>query len=160
MAAFALCLRAPLLRFAFGAIEDDVMDAAMLYWFITALSYPFLAVYNASAALFRCQNNTRVSMCISAGMNLFNIAGNAVCVYVLRLGVAGVAVPTLLSRVLGCLVLTGLLCRHENPLPLRLSQAKRPDGVPVSYTHLDVYKRQAWTRPPTWCWTPAFSLTT
>lgn len=129
VAAFALCLRAPLLRFAFGAIEDDVMNAAMLYWFITALSYPFLAVYNASAALFRCQNNTRISMCISAGMNLFNIGGNALCVYVLHLGVAGVAVPTLLSRVLGCFVLTGLLCRHENPLPLRLSQAKRPDGA-------------------------------
>ena len=51
-------------------------------------SYPFLAVYNASAALFRCQNNTRISMLISAGMNVFNIACNALCVYVLHLGVA------------------------------------------------------------------------
>ncbi|WP_367925496.1 MATE family efflux transporter [uncultured Ruthenibacterium sp.] len=95
VAVLSVGLRSPLLRLAFGAIEDDVMDAAMLYWFITALSYPFLAVYNASAALFRCQNNT-------------------------RLGVAGVAIPTLLSRVLGCLVLTGLLCQEHNALHLRV----------------------------------------
>ena len=120
VAVLSVGLRSPLLRLAFGAIEDDVMDAAMLYWFITALSYPFLAVYNASAALFRCQNNTRISMLISAGMNVFNIAGNALCVYVLRLGVAGVAIPTLLSRVLGCLVLTGLLCQEHNALHLRV----------------------------------------
>ena len=131
VALLAVSLRAPILRLAFGAIEDDVMDAAMLYWLITALSYPFLAVYNASAALFRCQNNTRISMLISAGMNVFNIAGNALCVYVLHLGVAGVALPTLLARVLGCIALTGLLCRAENPLPLRLSQARRPDGALV-----------------------------
>ena len=41
----------PLLSMVYGSIEADVMDAAVTYLWITALSFPFLAVYNGTAAL-------------------------------------------------------------------------------------------------------------
>ena len=49
--AFCLVGRQALLRLFFGRIDDDVMAAAMTYFFITGLSYPFLALYNAGAAI-------------------------------------------------------------------------------------------------------------
>ena len=42
-----------LLRVLFGSIEDAVMENAVTYLFLSALSYPFIAVYNAGAALFQ-----------------------------------------------------------------------------------------------------------
>ena len=86
-----------ILNTLFGQIESDVMDNARIYFYITALSFPFLAVYNSCAALYRTMGNSKVSMKTSLLMNGINIVGNTIGVYVLHVGVAGVAVPTLVS---------------------------------------------------------------
>ena len=120
--AAALAFRAPLLRLLFGTVTDDVMAAALLYFFITALSYPFLALYNAGAAIFRSVGNSAVSMRVSVLVNLINVAGNALCIYALHMGVAGVAVPTFVSRAVGAVVILSLAAREDSQ-PLRLSRA-------------------------------------
>ena len=53
-------------------------------------------------------------MRVSVIMNITNIVGNAFCIFVLRMGVAGVAVPTLVSRVLGAVIILKLTTRHDN----------------------------------------------
>ena len=58
----------------FGSLEADVYAAARSYLFILAFAIPFIAVYNAGAALFRVMGNSRVSMYVSFAMNLLNIA--------------------------------------------------------------------------------------
>ncbi len=93
-----LLLAQRMLRLFFGSIEPDVMAAGLTYFRITALSFPFLALYNAGAAIFRSMGNSKVSMKVSVVMNAINVGGNALCIYGLHMGVAGVAVPTLVSR--------------------------------------------------------------
>jgi len=88
----------PLLMLCFGAIEADVKEAGLIYLKITAFSFPFLALYNAGAAIYRSVGNSKVSMEASLLMNVINVAGNAFCIFVLKWGVYGVAVPTLISR--------------------------------------------------------------
>ncbi|MCI8386752.1 MAG: hypothetical protein HFE95_09985 [Acutalibacter sp.] len=97
-----------ILQLFFGAIEPEVMEAASSYLVITALSFPFLSVYNSSAALFRSMEKTNVTMYVSLLMNAINVAGNAIGIFVLHAGVVGVAVPTLLSRVAAGLVMCAL----------------------------------------------------
>ena len=72
-----ILFRKPLMRLIFGKIEQDVMDDALVYLSITALSYPFLAIYNSCAALFRASGNSRLPMTISMISNVMNVAGNA-----------------------------------------------------------------------------------
>lgn len=96
--AFCLVFAQGMMNLFFGSIEADVMAASLVYLRITALSFPFIALYNAGAAIFRCTGNSAVSMRASVLMNLINVGGNALCIYVLKMGVAGVAVPTLVSR--------------------------------------------------------------
>lgn len=100
LGAMALCLvfAKPIMRLFFGAIEADVMEAGLTYFYITALSFPFIALYNAGAALFRSRGNSRISMQASLLMNAINVCGNALCIYVLHMHVEGVAIPTLVSR--------------------------------------------------------------
>ncbi len=103
-AIMAACLvwHSQLLSMLFGSIEPDVMSAAQAYFVLTALSYPFLAGYNAAAALLRSEGMARETLRTSIIMNLLNVAGNAVCIYGLGMGAAGAGLATLLSRVAGC----------------------------------------------------------
>ncbi len=76
-----------LLSLIFGAVEPDVITPKPISG-SPALSIP-LAIYNAGAALFRSMSNSRVSMMTSIAMNLVNISGNAILIYVFNMGVAG-----------------------------------------------------------------------
>ena len=107
-----------LLNAIFGKVELSVMDNAQTYFLITALSYPFIGLYNACAALFRSMGNSKVSMMTSLVMNIINIAGNAICVFGLKMGVAGVAYPTLLSRIIASAMMFVLIQDRRNAIRL------------------------------------------
>ena len=107
VAAVVVVGRHAILQGIFGSIDADVLDAGVLYLKITALSYPFLALYNAGAALFRSMGNSRISMQISVLMNIINIVGNAVCIFGLKMGVDGVAWPSVVSRVVAAVLILG-----------------------------------------------------
>lgn len=107
-----------ILNLFFGRIEADVMRNAVIYLIISAFSFPFLAVYNSSAALFRSMGNSQITLKVSVLMNIINIAGNAICLFVLHMGVAGVAVPSLISRGVAGLLLYRLLKDPHNMIHL------------------------------------------
>ena len=116
----AVCLlgRDAILRLFFGSVEADVMAAAQTYFMITACSFPFLGIYDAGAALYRVMGKTSVTMYVSLAMNVVNVAGDFIGVSVLHAGVAGVAVPTLLSRAFAAVVMSRLAFRRQNSIPL------------------------------------------
>ncbi len=124
----ALCLifRLPLLRLFFGNIEPDVMKNAATYLWISALSYPFLSVYNSGAALFRAMGNSKVSMVTSIYVNILNVAGNALLIYGFHLGVAGAAISSLVSRAVGAVVMVVLLNNPLHPIHVLVREKFRP----------------------------------
>lgn len=111
-----LLLRDFILTHIFGSIDPPVLHNAQIYFSISAYSYPFLALYNAGAALFRSMGNSRVSMFTSLIMNLVNIGGNALLIFRFGMGVRGAAIASLFSRLIGCVAMLVLLRRPENPI--------------------------------------------
>lgn len=120
--ALTLLFRVQLLHLLFGRVEDDVMAASMTYLLISAFSYPFLAVYNACSALFRSMGKTKVTMNVSILMNIINVVGNAVGIFVLHAGVAGVAVPSLISRMFAAGLMLRFAWNQENVVAVGLHQ--------------------------------------
>ena len=108
-----------ILRLLYGSVEADVMGASITYFAITALSFPFLGIYNAAAALFRSMKKTNVTMYVSLLMNAINVVGNAIGIFVLKAGVAGVAVPTLIARATAAIVMTVLALNASNPISVQ-----------------------------------------
>lgn len=108
-----------LMKLFFGSIDQAVMDAGLIYLRITALSFPFIALYNAGAAMFRSTGNSKVSMQVSLLMNLINVVGNAFCIFVLKMGVAGVAIPTLVSRAVAAVVILAMAAQKKHELHLQ-----------------------------------------
>lgn len=123
-----LIFRQPLLRFVFGEVEADVMAASRTYFFYTVLSYPFIALYDAGASIFRAQENTKGPMTISVISNGMNIAGNAILIWVFHMGVAGAAIATLISRMFCAVVVLWQLHRKKQPIVVNHYLKIRPDG--------------------------------
>ena len=117
-----------LIRLCFGSIEADVMEACLKYLRITAVSFPFIALYNAGAAIFRSTGNSKVSMQASMVMNIINVVGNAFCIYVLKWGVYGVAVPTLISRAAAGIYMVWKVTRPRQELRLTKQGISHLDG--------------------------------
>ena len=141
LAIMVLCLvfAHGLMKLFFGSITEDVMSAGLLYFRITALSFPFIALYNAGAAIFRSIGNSKVSMKVSFLMNLLNVGGNAVCIYGLKMGVAGVAVPTLISRAVAAALILYLTSRPVNRISLQLGSLRRVQfGMMKNILHIGI----------------------
>ena len=125
--AIIYCGRWFILHVVFGAIDADVMAHANTYLLIVSASIPFMALYNAGAAIFRAMGNSKVSMQVSIIMNLINIGGNALLIYGFHRGTEGVAIPTLISRVVAAVIITVLLTDQKRQLHISRSFHYRPD---------------------------------
>ena len=111
----------------FGRVEPDVMDACVTYLRISAYSYPALAVYNAGASVYRSMGKTDTTMYISVVSNVINVIGNCIGVFVLDAGVAGVAYPSLIARVVSALWITALCFSRKKPVHYRIGWIFRLD---------------------------------
>ena len=105
-----------ILRIMFGRVEPEVMDACVTYLRISAYSYPALAIYSAGASLYRSMGKTDTTMYISVGSNIINVVGNCIGVFVLKAGVAGVAYPSLIARVVSAVWITVLCFSAKHPV--------------------------------------------
>ena len=117
-----------ILRGIFGSIDADVMHYAETYFLLSALSYPFIGLYNAGAALFRAQGNSKISMLSSLVMNVVNIGGNAALIYGFGMGVMGAALASLVSRAIACAVVLYLLQKPDCALRVDSLRAMAPNG--------------------------------
>ena len=125
--AFTLIFRKGLLNLIFGRVPKDVMQNAEIYFLFTAMSYPFLGLYNAGASVFRAMGNTKVSMYSSFIMNGINVVGNAILIYVFEMGAAGAAIATLFSRIVGAVIMMILVCNKKLLIHVEKPFKYKPD---------------------------------
>ncbi len=129
MTVFIVLFRSSLLHLLFGKIEADVMAACEVYLLITTLSLPALAIYDTGAALCRSVGKTNVTMYISFVANIINVIGNCMGVFWLHLGAAGVAYPSLISRILSAVAVTVFCFQKQNLVQYKISDIFCWDGA-------------------------------
>lgn len=122
-----LVFRRPLLQAVFGKIEARVMEEALIYFLITVISYPFLALFNAGAAFFRAGGNSGFPMRVSVISNVLNIGGNALLIFGFDMGVAGAALATLISRIFCATAVILFLRKPGQAIVVREYLSIRPD---------------------------------
>lgn len=126
ISSICLLLNRQILNLIYGNVEPLLMENAVTYFYISAFSFPFVAVYYGAVALFRAQGNTKLSLYVSTIMNVLNIIGNAIFVYCFNMGIAGVGYATLISRIVACLIVIIVLMNQKLEL------------------HIDKYFRLGW----------------
>ena len=117
------------LVFSKGALElmdtpEDVIGQAALYMRIYFIGMPFFMLYNYGAAVLRAVGDTKrplmfliVSGCINAVLNLILVIG-------FSLSVVGVAVATVISQMISCILVLRCLYKSEGSYQLRFSKLK------------------------------------
>ena len=123
---FSIVFRGTVLRLIFGSISDEIMSNAQIYFLFTAMSYPFIGIYNACAAIFRASGNSKISLWTSLAMNFLNLGGNALLIYGFEMGAAGAAIATLFARLAGAMIILSLTCSSKNPIPVEHLLKFRP----------------------------------
>lgn len=111
----------------FGEVEDAVMENAKQYFFFSAISYPFIALYDDGSSILRAQENSRLPMMISVASNLVNLVLNLLFVWGLGFGVAGSACATLLARIFAMTVVMYKLRDPRLTVSLTQYHSIRPD---------------------------------
>ena len=125
--AVVLVFRVPLLNLLFGEVEESVMQNALSYFTIVSLSFPLLAIDNAVSASFRAQGDSITTLKTSIFMNLLNIVGNALLIYGADLGAAGAALATLISRLIGAVLLLVIAHNTKRYIHVEKMLRYRPD---------------------------------
>ena len=126
-----IVFRGGLLSLIFGTVEQAVMANARVYFLITALSYPFIALFYAGSSIFRASGNSALPMRISVISNVMNIAGNAIAIFALRAGVMGAAVSTLVSYIFSAIVMMVYTTKKGLPIEVGNLLGIRPDKTMI-----------------------------
>ena len=126
----SIVLRVQILRLFFGEIDADVMSSGLTYFWISAISYPLIGIYNSCAALYRVMGHARIPMYSGLVINILNITGNAVFIYGLHWGVAGVSVSSLISRLIGTVFLLWLIKNPKRDIYIQ-RRSFRPDFASI-----------------------------
>ena len=103
-----------ILSLVYGSVEADVMASAQSYMLVVAFSFPFLALYNSGAVVYQSMGKTVVTMGVSILINIVNVAGTAICIYVFKMGATGAAVGTLIARAVGAIVIVYMAHNRKN----------------------------------------------
>ncbi|MGN0907709.1 MAG: MATE family efflux transporter [Bullifex sp.] len=118
-----------ILSIVFGHIEEDVMRYAIDYFIFILISYPFLAVTNSCNALCRSMGKSRITMLVSIVMNIINIGGNAILIFIYHMGSMGAGIASLISRVTGAIIM--LIVISDKKLDIHIENLHRITLLPA-----------------------------
>ena len=111
-------------RFALGLMDTpaDVIDLSVIYMRIYFLGMPFFMLYNYGAAILRAVGDTKRPLLFLIAAGLANVVLDLLLVIVIPLGVAGVAIGTVTSQMISCILVLRCLWKSESSYQLRISR--------------------------------------
>ncbi len=101
---------------------SDVIDQAALYMKIYFLGMPFFMLYNYGAAILRAVGDTKRPLLFLVVAGVTNAVLNMILVIAFHMGVAGVAIATVVSQMISCVLVLRCLYQTESAYQLRFSK--------------------------------------
>lgn len=121
----AILLKTPILQTLYPKIDMGIRQPAQQYLLLTAISYPFFALYNSGTSMLYAQGFSKLSMMTSITMNTGKILMNYVFITMWKMDIQGAGLATILSRVVGAVMVTWFLMDQHAPIhytrPFKLS---------------------------------------
>lgn len=119
-------------------VPSDVLPLAVLYLRVYLLGLPAILLYNFEAAIFRSVGDTKTPLIVLAVCGVINVLLNLFFVIVLKITVAGVAIATAVSNLIGAGILLVLLMRSNLEIRVYLNKLKIDKGVLIKVLKLGV----------------------
>ena len=106
------------------ATPADVIDQSVVYMRIYFMGMPFFMLYNYGAAVLRAVGDTKRPLFFLLAAGMTNVVLDLLLVIVIPLGVAGVAIGTVASQMISCILVLWCLHRTEGSYQLRFSKLR------------------------------------
>lgn len=106
----------PILSLIYPKINPQIFRFSQQYFTLSAISYPLYGLYNAGTSMLYAQGYSRLSMTTSVVMNSAKIGLNYLLVLVLNLEIVGAGLATILSRMIGAIMVTWFLSDQHAPI--------------------------------------------
>ena len=103
---------------------DDVIQHSILYMQIYFAGMPAMMAYNFGAAVLRAVGDTKRPLYYLLIAGVVNVILNLICVIVLHMGVAGVAIPTVISQIVSAILVLRCLVKTDSDYRLDLKQLR------------------------------------
>ena len=99
---------------------DDVLSQASLYIRILFIGMPMMLVYNFGAAILRAIGDTRRPLYYLTFAGVINVILNLIFIIVFHMGVAGVALATIISQTVSAIMVCKCLMDSDGMYRLNL----------------------------------------
>lgn len=116
-----LCARESLVLIA---TPDDIIGQAALYLRIYFLGMPFFMLYNYGAAILRAVGDTKRPLMYLIAAGTANAVLDLILVIIFKMGVAGVAIGTITSQFISCILVIRCLCKTDAIYKLYISKLR------------------------------------
>ena len=116
-----LCARESLVLIA---TPDDIIGQAALYLRIYFLGMPFFMLYNYGAAILRAVGDTKRPLMYLIAAGTANAVLDLILVIIFKMGVAGVAIGTITSQFISCVLVIRCLCKTNAIYKLYISKLR------------------------------------
>jgi len=127
----AFILRGALISYLFSGVSETVKSNAEGYFIPVLISYPMYGIFTASSAILRSTGNGKRPMAVSLLMNIVNIVLNYYFIYTADLGAAGAGIATMISRIVGAIVIYSSLFGKNEKIPLSGIMGMEVSGVQI-----------------------------
>lgn len=104
--------------------EDEVLENAILYGRVCLCGLPFLALQYSFQAFFITAEKPKMGLVVTVAAGITNIILDALFVAVLNWGLAGAAIATVTSQVIGSIIPIIMFSSKKNTWILKLGKAK------------------------------------
>ena len=101
---------------------DNVIDLSTLYMRIYFMGMPFFMLYNYGAAILRAVGDTKRPLLFLIVSGVSNAILNMILVIAFNLGVAGVAIGTVMSQLMSCVLVLRCLCKTQSSYQLHFDR--------------------------------------
>lgn len=111
-----MLLKSPILQVLYPRISPEIRGFSEQYLLLSAISYPFFALYNSGTSMLYAQGHSKLSMVTSIGMNSGKILMNYLFINLWKMDIAGAGLATILSRAIGAFMVTLFLMDQHSPI--------------------------------------------
>ncbi|MBE7034481.1 MAG: hypothetical protein E7406_09685 [Ruminococcaceae bacterium] len=105
--------RPQILNLLYGKADKEILLVSNDYFMVTALSYPFVALYYANSSSFRAMGESKIPSMFSIIMMVTNLVLKYIFLFVLDMGIKGAALSTLVSMALTGIAMLVILHRKK-----------------------------------------------
>lgn len=121
----------PVLHLLFGAAEPAVLDNAVLFLIGNGITFPLLGLYQAVAGVLRGAADTKAVLVLSVILNVTYFLFNLLFITLLDMGVTGLVISLILSRLIGTAASFFYLWKFSQAIKFDLQVALKPEWAVV-----------------------------